>query len=183
MSVWQGAYGSGSIFLLGSTDRTDRTGLPSMFVHIFTVMQLLHLHWPTGGGDRDARMEFTHIYGWACTHTHTEHTHSPSSSPNWCSCPESIHTNRIHLYMLLPQEPLQDFSFWPRQGTGVIDPSTATWRERLPAKMKSTCSHLVPVLQRPLARRRLLVRCTSTVSSQTHTTLVDIDWDVHSEVW
>lgn len=57
-----------SIFLLGSSDRTDRTGLPSMFVHIFTVMHLLHLHWPTE--------EVIEIPAWS-SHTYTvSHTQS-----------------------------------------------------------------------------------------------------------
>lgn len=116
-------------------------------------------------------------------HAHIHHTLSPSSSPIWCACPELIHTKWIHLYMSLPQEPLQDFSFWLRHRTRVIDPSAAAWRERLPAKMKSTCSQLVPLLQRPLARCRLLAGHTSTVSSQTQMTLVDIDWALLSDVW
>lgn len=98
------------------------------------------------------------------------------------SYPESICANWIDFYMLLPQEPLQDFSFWLRQRIGVIDPPAAAWRESLPAKMEPACSHLVPLLQRPLARCGLWGGHMSTVSSQTQVVLLDIDWAEYFEM-
>ena len=94
-----------------------------MFVHIFTVMQLLRLHWPTE--------EMIEMAAWS-THTHTHtHTHT-QSSPIWCPCPGSIRTNRIDLYMLLPQEPLLDFSSWLRRGARCYW-SNCSWPEGMTA--------------------------------------------------
>lgn len=118
--------------------RQDRYGWIAKHVcAYFTVVQLLYL-WPT---EEVIEMGITH----------TGHTPFQSSYAIWCACLESIHIKRIHLYMFLPLEPLQVFSFRLRQRTHVIDPSVAAWREWRPAKMKSTCSQLVPLLQRLLA--------------------------------
>lgn len=155
MSVWQGPHESRSIFLSGPAVRTDWQACLCIFYCNPTSLSSL-----ANRGDREAYTEYgshARIHTW---------TLSQPSAPIWCACPESIHTKWMVLYMLFLQQPLQDFSFWLRRGTGIIDPSAVPWRAWLPEKMKSSVrGHIwsVSSTARPIGRPH--INCAATLCS------------------